>query len=233
MGFCICGVFAISHRREERIAIRLSRRADTTGYYEAPPTPHGGGSQHTLSGRSRGASDASLGGLVADRDGSGGSGGGGGGGGLGGGSGYVGLGGAGGLPRRSSAGEFSRGVSCMSEACSVASVASMASMEESVFTALGGGALSSGLSAYRMARYSASAEYMQGSPSPGAGSSSALLRADLGAESVRRFMAGGHGCMGSHHEAATQEALLPRCSEEGGSSTGQRPTAETGDGEDY
>jgi hypothetical protein len=132
-------------------------------------------------------------------------------------------------------GDMSRGVSILSEACSVASVASAASLEESAFFALGGGAMSLS-STYRMARTALTGDTGLSPTGSLAGSStSSLMRAEMGADSVRRCF--GRSVMDPGAEAsfaATNDPLLPRCSEEGHeySSSGQRPTMSTDAGND-
>lgn len=216
VGCCIAGVFAISHRREERIASRLARSQMTealVGVYEAPNCSNRSDQSLGADGPGHGYGGAPIGSLGS-------------------------LAGAGGLdPRRRSqqGGDMSRGVSIMSEACSVASVASVASIEESTFLALGGGAMSSGVSAYRMATsrdpFSSPNSSTSGSIIGTSVSGNNLQRAELGSESVRRFMAT-QGML-SYGEPASGEALLPRCSEEVASTAGRRTTerSEGGDGD--
>lgn len=246
---CIGGVFAISHRREQRIAQRLSlARQDSMvpGMLYEPPLSQMAGQ---LSARSSRGSVGPFGDA-----------------GVGNGNGNAGcigqaplppsgsfhglerglpptgLGarGGGAMGRHSAGlggGEMSRGVSALSEACSVASVTSVASLEESPFFALGGGAMSLSTT-YRMARAAATGETgLSPTGSLGGGSSSSsLMRAELGPDSLRRCF-GRAASAEPNAEApfgATNDPLLPRCSEEM-SSTGRlsRPTMSTDAGHEH
>lgn len=251
---CILGVFSISHRREERIAKRLSLMQPSppeyvgSALYEPPPpaTPQAGGHAPPLTPLGAltdvAASRAFVGlerGLPQHAASAG--------------PGRLGPGmgrasaPSGGMPTSGMAApvddlshELSRGVTGISEACSVASATSVAShFEESAFCALGGGAMSLS-STIRMARAArVSAEGMPvlspagslGSPGSAAGSlgsSSSLARVDpAAADSVRR-------CLGRAVDSeqggssGVSEALLPRCSGEAVRATAQHPSSDNG-----
>lgn len=239
VAFCIGGVFAISHRRDERIARQVTRTMDTTnGDAYLPPA----GSEGERGGRVSGVYHANVSGrresyeqldaerrasgmcaFVADNGGSGGDRT----------SGLMNQGAMGppmGVPHRGLSAvdlaalhhrpsDVAR-TTAMSEACSVCSVASAAtaaSLEESAFFALGGGAFSSFNSVRRMANPVSADQYMpfrrddlpftpeRPCPSPhirphsraGGAYSGALPAGD--ASDVRG--------------SCVREALLPRCSE--------------------
>jgi hypothetical protein len=133
VGFCIIGVFAISHKRDERIAARFG------GIVEDGADGGGDGAQGDQHRHSRmstsGRNDSTFGG-----DGM-----------------SVSIRGMSAIEGRGASGlhDSWRGVSAVSEACSVCSVASAASaaaIEETAFLALGGMSMGASLSAYRMGR---------------------------------------------------------------------------------
>ena len=227
VAFCILGVFAISHRRDERIARRHARREGSRLY--DPPVGGsdgsggvaGGGGASLDGNRSRreshdGAEAAwrGLGSLGPES---------------------AGLAGAGAPTRGLSAIEAaargsieqSRGVSILSEACSQYSVQSAASLEEHAFMALGGGTFSSFTSSHRMANPACSASNPNSPPrSFSHESSTASLRdvpAQLPAQILGSGSLGGRSLVAHHADTGVgtvREALLPRCSEASSSASG-------------
>ena len=238
VAFCIGGVFAISHKRDERIAKRLLEQQGVDHgaslLYDPPsglgPIPDGQVDAASM----RGALDA----FVADTGG-GGSGGGGPGSLTGGGhtQGTATMGTLASMPttrglsavdllsqgagRRSGLMDPSR----VSEACSVCSMASVqshVSLEESSFVGLGGGAFTSIGGALRMARQPASQSAPPSPPRTPEGLNSGVLSQPgsyndrLGA-TPPSLMPHARDVPGS-----VREALLPRCSE-GASSVSTEP----------
>lgn len=193
VGFCITGVFAISYRREERIAMRLLLVTSSgDGPRGSPPSgrqdshasivsrdsspvssyPHGSGSGWGL-GNTAGVHAPECSGLG-----------------------------------RCSAADFSRGMSGVSEACSVAS---HASLEGDAFLTIGGGSMSSVAAMYRMASLRSercSGERCSGEEGVSVSLPTALHLPQM-VEPPGRFGTSSH---------SSAEALLSRCSETSGSS---------------
>lgn len=220
VALCILGVFAISHRREERIARRLALQYDSA-YYDPPPTcadvaaprsfaTHPGGTPsdtpRSASARRESSERSESSGDVQTRSG------------LASGSGGLASNGGPYAVRGLSAVDLgpcrvsSTRVSVVSEACSVCSVASQASLEEAAFMAIGGGSFTSIAASARMA-----AALPTGRASP-SGSASSLPHLVASTPSLtppqgRPISLGlsGHLCGGE--PGGVRQALLPRCSE--------------------
>ena len=231
VAFCILGVFAISHKRDERIAQRIARtqsQGATSALYDPP---HGGGGglppagcggaaggahdgfvRHTGGASGRCSADHRMTAERASR-----------------------------ISQGVGADSFSRGVSVLSEACSVASKAdSEMALEETSFLAIGGGSFASFSATHRMGSIGAYPAAQLGGAAGGVerattGSSTgslpgvahqglsgrALLAHHAATEAAGDAMMGGGGL-----GAGAREALLPRCSEassEGRSGTWRPP----------
>lgn len=196
VGFCIMGVFAISHRRDERIAERCAaREAEADGVGQGGDPRHSGGGLRRTTGGASGSGRRTAADVPA-------------------GDGSVSA-----SLRASALGlhESGRGVSELS----TASVASAAALEEAAFLALGGMSFGSTISAYRMSRadrIAASRESSGGLP----GLSSSLLANPDGALAEDRLHRGGFGARG--RAESTEQLSMPMCRVSEASSSGVRHT---------